>query len=261
MKIYLMTNKVSQQHSEVSICVSHPDRQGQTLVPVWISVFLQGLGEDLKETEGWSQRGTVIWYVKQLQGSKALSEICTVQCHTHRFASKVDFYKRIHEIFPIAVKPQNLLHAIYEGIIHCREKRETCHLFAVANEQTVDTHSAADLQLWRSSMWTWLLSGKDQPASAGSLRCLPYPPHPRVYPPASNTHPASTSTWQRLIHCSTKTPQPHSPAARLQPPGRTGWPSGNLSLRQRGRQGRRAAATFSGSSVLQSEACGWALKA
>lgn len=33
------------------VCVSHPNRHGQTLVPLWICILLQNLSADLKKKE------------------------------------------------------------------------------------------------------------------------------------------------------------------------------------------------------------------
>lgn len=44
-------------------------------------------------------------------------------CRTHSFAGKVDLHQWIHQVLPVAVKPENLPHPIHEGVVHCSQKK------------------------------------------------------------------------------------------------------------------------------------------
>lgn len=110
----------------------------------------------------------------------------------HRFASKVNLHQRIHQILPVAIKAKNLPHPIHEGIVHFRQRSIlgiSIHIYIFSSLSnvhriTTETHSAAGLQLWRSSGWTRLLSKTDLQASTGLILYPLYPPHTHVYQPA-----------------------------------------------------------------------------
>lgn len=77
------------------------------------------------------------------------------RCYTHSFASKVDLYQWIHQVLTVTVKPKNLLHAIHEGIIHCRQTNKDIKnflsLMQMTKQYTLRTDFVAGLQLCRSS--------------------------------------------------------------------------------------------------------------
>lgn len=117
--------------------MSHPYRHRETLLPLWISILLQNFSADLNKD----------------RSSSLHAAACSLDSHgnhTHCFASEVDLHQRIHQVLPVAVKPQNLPHPVHEGVVHCGQRGDISTCIYTDAERMRNTSGRTLWQVLRS---------------------------------------------------------------------------------------------------------------
>lgn len=115
--------------------MSHSDGHDQVLVPLWIGIFLQNFSADLKD----KKNKTYILNVGFNADKKKVLEIL------YRFSSEVDFHHRVHQVLPVGIESEDLLHPVHEGIVHCGSK--TSHLtVSVLRGHTLNSRRGTDFE-------------------------------------------------------------------------------------------------------------------
>lgn len=149
------------------------------LIPLWISIFLNDFGAQLKQNKQRFQ----INIIRKLRIYKNSFSFYLIM--KYLFPSKADFQIWIHQVFPISIPSKDLFYCLNKGIIHCNTRKQSRGFSGVVGREWIRlcklfrnllvTYFVAYLQHGRPWGWVWPIALSHQLAPKDYSLCHPAP--------------------------------------------------------------------------------------